>query len=554
MMTQRPLKNNSINGSLTRRIFLIAFVFLVIPLLFHTVFMYRMNYRDKVVENLAELNLLSDEKRDTIEYYVQIEKKLLQSIGNLSLSNEILQDFADGKTLLYLKKNQKGDYICALSSNKTLIGQNYTTLVAEQGHALFQKQDLYLFEMIERGEAVLVEKIPAVDLLQNFRGEEVFLLTDEGEIIASTIPHLEEQTLKYEETFRLAGKNYLAVNALLFEGKVSLLTAFPEEKYTLHFGDYLFEASYLFLFILIIGGLCVLYLTMQMAKPLKRLANVMRTVGEGEIHQEYQPSAFGFEINHLGRVFNEMRQGLIRNIELEKELQLGREVQKSLLPKEHLESKALDIATQFIPAKEVGGDFFDLYRVEDRMLCVMADGSGKGVYACLYSLGMRTTLRSLFAQGLSLDDLVREANRLFMEDTQDSGAFVTAWIGILDLNTHELIYTNAGHQEGLFLSQAGEISSLTTEGIALGVMPLEEVETQNLLMKDGDTLLLYTDGVVEAHDPENQLFGKKRLIEVIKKEGRHSAEELSDSIVREVRSFSNGKELYDDLTLLILRL
>jgi sigma-B regulation protein RsbU (phosphoserine phosphatase) len=309
--------------------------------------------------------------------------------------------------------------------------------------------------------------------------------------------------------------------------------------------------------IIVIGGMGAIWLTRRMGRPLKQLAHTMSQVGKGNLEASYKSDPMGFEINLLGKQFNRTVSSLATYMEakerLESELKIGQEIQKSILPKSAPHLPGLDVAGGFLSAKEVGGDFCDFLVKEDKLILAIADASGKGISACLHALGLRSLLRSDLLSADSLSDALHRTNDLFCLDTGDSGFFVTAWVGQFDPKYSLLSYVSCGHPPAFLYHADGTVETLTSGGVALGVLPGESFSSQLVRMKRGDLLLLYTDGVTEALRADAQQFGKERLHEMVRMLKGRSSQEISLRIIQELQAFSEGK-LSDDLTLVVVQL
>ena len=225
----------------------------------------------------------------------------------------------------------------------------------------------------------------------------------------------------------------------------------------------------------------------------------------------------------------------------------------SMLPSEIPELKELDIATGFIPAKEVGGDFYDLFMPKDKKLVVsIADTSGKGISACLYSLGIRSMLRSFCSITQNLHEIIKKANELFMKDTKDTGTFVTLWLGIYDLETNVLQYCNMGHNPP-YLKRGDHLATLKTEGMALGVVPVEEIHVNEVKLEKDDQITLYTDGVIDVQNKKHEFFKESSLVNVLQKT-QGSAQDVVKSIMQEVNLFKEDTDYPDDLTIVSIKI
>lgn len=320
----------------------------------------------------------------------------------------------------------------------------------------------------------------------------------------------------------------------------------------------------LLLFLFVGGGMAVL-ITFRISRPLSALYQVMKRVEKRDLTARYHQDRMGFEINAIGRVFNRMIDSLLHHMEearnerisrelLSKELKIGHDIQRSILPKEMPKLPGFDIATGFQGAKEVAGDFYDLFsRDNGELWCAVADAAGKGVPACLYSLCARSMLRSFQSSGVPLDQVIVRTNNLFCLDTGATGNFVTAWVGSLDRNTRKLTYCSCGHPPSILLKKEGRVELLGTPGMALGVLPLESVATQEVQLDAGDVLLLYTDGIIDSQDSFFEFFGKERLLSALKEAHHLNAEEIVETIIDRVNNFAQDVPIYDDRTLVVIK-
>ncbi len=313
----------------------------------------------------------------------------------------------------------------------------------------------------------------------------------------------------------------------------------------------------LFLFLLIfVGGTIIWWLYRKLTSPLNALQLTMERVAEGAVHSRYVPKWLGFEINDIGEKFNETLDLVLehqaeaqrersKREQMAFELKIGREIQASLFPS-HIEPFAgVHISAAYLPAKEVGGDFYDVFPMsKDSRLIAIGDVSDKGISACLYSLGLRSTLRACARSDCNLLDIARQANDLFLLDVQESGFFATLWLAVL--NNEKLQYVSFGHPPAL-LKRNGEILELSTHGSAFGLMEQREFKIGEIELLDGDVMLLYTDGAIEAHDANQTLFGMERLKQTLQSASSASA------VLKELVFFSQNTPQHDDIALLFLQ-
>lgn len=238
---------------------------------------------------------------------------------------------------------------------------------------------------------------------------------------------------------------------------------------------------------------------------------------------------------------------------LERELQLAHEVQVNLLPVELPEYPGWEFAARWDPAYEVAGDFYDLQTTDrDQVCAVVADVSDKGMAAALYMALSRTIIRASVLQAERLAEGIRQANQLICQDSP-SGMFVTLFYGQLNPRTGQFTYVNGGHNPPIhYNAKTGKLTRLTRTGMALGVEIDTPYEQETINIEPGDFVLLYTDGVTEAFDHQGQLFGEKRLEELLIEHSSSTARELVDQIVESVKQFSSRDQPSDDLTIVTL--
>ena len=238
------------------------------------------------------------------------------------------------------------------------------------------------------------------------------------------------------------------------------------------------------------------------------------------------------------------------------ELSVATHIQTSMLPRifpAFPEQKEFDIYAVMNPAKEVGGDFYDFFLVdEDHLAVVVADVSGKGVPAALFMVIAKTLIKDHAQHGTSPELVFTEVNRLLCE-TNDEGMFVTAWMGVLELSTGHLTYVNAGHNPPLLRRAGGGYDYLRTRrGLVLAGLEETRYRSCSLDLSPGDALFLYTDGVTEATNAEQQLYGEERLSAVLNANRDCAPEALLSAVRADVEAFVGEAPQFDDITVLSL--
>ena len=241
---------------------------------------------------------------------------------------------------------------------------------------------------------------------------------------------------------------------------------------------------------------------------------------------------------------------------LKKELTLAHKIQQSILSKEFEVDPSCELHAMMFPAKEIGGDFYDFFRLDQRRIAfLVADVSGKGIPAALFAIANQTLLKSLAAgvASNSTAQLISRVNEKCSENN-DNCMFITLFYCVLDTETGELVYTNAGHNPPLLLKSSGECEPLPlTAGIPLGIMSPEDFSEHKITISPGDTLFIYTDGVTEAMNPGGGEYGEGRLIRQLSSQKGGEIMALNDSVYKDVKRFADGAPQFDDLTYLTLR-
>ena len=213
-----------------------------------------------------------------------------------------------------------------------------------------------------------------------------------------------------------------------------------------------------------------------------------------------------------------------------------------------------DIYTVMQPAKEVGGDFYDFFLLDDEHLCLaIGDVSGKGVPAALFMAVTKYLIEASASEGAPPDAVLRRVNNQ-LERNNASCMFVTVFLGILNLKSGEFVYSNAGHNPPLLLKPENGAAFLTPPGgPVLGVMDNVDFRMDRLVMAPGSVLLAYTDGVTEACDPGDQAFSEEKLQETVMGLRENSVKEIADGLMEKIVSFCDGSSQTDDITILVLR-
>ena len=258
------------------------------------------------------------------------------------------------------------------------------------------------------------------------------------------------------------------------------------------------------------------------------------------------------------RYVHEMQREHSQLESLKSDLAIACEIQQAILPRVFPpfpeEADKIDIAASMTPAKDVGGDFYDFFRIDDnRIGVIIADVSGKGIPAAIFMAVSRTLIRATGIHGGTASDCITYSNRLLAAESVDC-MFVTVFYGIIDVNTGAVTYCNAGHNPPYILKRKGEISPLpmSTDPMA-GAIDGITYHEGTLQLESGDALVMFTDGVTEAMNTANEEFGEQRLEDTLEDVAMHNCQQMVDAIKADVAAFAGEAEQSDDITVLALK-
>jgi phosphoserine phosphatase RsbU/P len=239
---------------------------------------------------------------------------------------------------------------------------------------------------------------------------------------------------------------------------------------------------------------------------------------------------------------------------IQQEMELAARLQQSILPKTYPQCPEFSMFAKMVPAKEVGGDFYDFFFIDDdRLGFVIADVSGKGVTAAMFMGVSRTLLRFTALQDLPVDQVLTHVNNLLCVDNEIS-MFVTVIYGILDIRTGELTYANGGHNPPVRISPSGGAEVLPrTGGIALGIMEDMDFEAGHAVLAPGDLLYMYTDGMSDAENESHEFYGEDRLMAYLQTLEKASPESVVAGVYDTVSGFVGGGQQFDDMTQLAIQ-
>ncbi|MGD0305684.1 MAG: GAF domain-containing SpoIIE family protein phosphatase [Candidatus Acidiferrales bacterium] len=249
----------------------------------------------------------------------------------------------------------------------------------------------------------------------------------------------------------------------------------------------------------------------------------------------------------------QLHRDLLHKQRMERDLALARSIQVGLLPDRPPKLEGFEVGVSHRPSLEVGGDYYDFIPLTaDTMLIVVADVEGKGVGSAMVMANLQATLHALLAHVHALERLVESLSDMMLADTRGQ-KFMTMFIGLLDRTHRSLHYVNAGHVQPAVIRATGGVDYLTEGGMVVGLFPGVRYERGHVKLHPGDIVVACTDGITEADNVKEEEYGSGRLIELVARERKHSAEEIVQSVLTEVDEFSRGGQHEDDRVIMILK-
>ena len=314
----------------------------------------------------------------------------------------------------------------------------------------------------------------------------------------------------------------------------------------------------IFLLILFINWICKFT-----TNPIVKLSHIAERYGKGEFEVELPPVTSNDEVGILTQAFYTMRDNLLNLLKIQKEnakeeqkraseLEIAKRIQASVLPVNFPKTTHFDIYASMNPAKEVGGDFYDFFFIdENHFAFLIADVSGKGIPAALFMMNAKSLLKSNLLSGYPLDIAINKTNNELCV-TNDAGMFFTAFIAILNTVTGELEYVNAGHNPPA-IKLGDEFEYLKSDNnLVISAMDNYEYKASKVFLKPENSILIYTDGVTEAQNTKEEFYGEERLINLLNKK-EQEPKEIIESVKTSIEEFSDGASQFDDITMLDIK-
>lgn len=571
--------------------------FMVFLIVFNTIFLFLYNMKRSVSDRFDGGNRLGQSVASELESYrclgflIPYWQEHYEEMEFLYDDDEKL---AEKEKLLRQKLDGMTEVSYVTVEEAYALDEEGQRLLAETCYALLSRSmdrykraynALYLYSFVVKGDELFILVTGVKDgELRIHSGGEVYELGSTSPYEEGWYPILDEilRTKKPAASMELSmhrGADRSAVhvfNPVYVDGEFSMIVAVSME-----WKDLLSEAIRVSLLVAVVAALLFvlaaagfIQLIRKVAvKPLQKEQAIIKAYKENKNTQEavraLSTVTSGNEIEELAENFSSMVSELdrymeeIRTVTAEKErigaeLSVAKQIQADMLPSifpPFPERSEFDIYASMNPAKEVGGDFYDFFLIDDDHLAlVIADVSGKGVPAALFMVVSKTLLKNQALMKKEPKDVLMTVNNQLCENN-DAHMFVTVWLGIYEISTGILKAANAGHEYPAIRRADGQFELFKDKhGLVLAGMEDVKYRQYELQLNAGDTLFVYTDGVAEATNSENELFGTERMIDSLNKKPDAGPKELICNVNEGITGFVGGADQFDDITMLAVKI
>lgn len=469
------------------------------------------------------------------------------------------------KTTQWLERRRLADNLANRSKDLLLRPESYSI---EQTNL-----SAYLSKLLEGNESMAYARVvsPDGEILSSSSIDDIFskYVEPDGEVLLSQDDQVVWKRYRMDDRFirdiavpvRVRDAD---TNRLLTLGKLHL--GVYEDVIESNVEDPRLMTVLLMIAIFLLGILLIMLLVTLFVKPIQVLTDGVRAIGEGSF--DGQISVDGpAEIGAIASVFNEIthkfkkaQDSILEQEKLQKEMEVAKEIQHSLLPRKMPDVSGYDIAPLYKAAAEVGGDYYDFVEVDDDTVgVVVADVSGKGVPGSLVMTMIRTALRMEARGNKNASDVMAKMNE-FVTDDMKKGMFVTMFYVILDSQNRIISYASAGHNPMiLYRYETNETYFLNPRGFPVGISLPDEtlfrnsINVEKIKLKKDDMLLIYTDGVTEAMNARREQYGEERLLSMIKQYGHLHPKAFIEKLDLDIKKFTGGNPQNDDITIVAVK-
>jgi len=327
------------------------------------------------------------------------------------------------------------------------------------------------------------------------------------------------------------------------------------------------KTSIIFTLVLIVFGiLATLVGVTFISRPLEKVTRDIIAIGEGDLDRPIEVKGrdeigrIGFAVREMAQKLKRAQGELIEKERMEKELEIAQEIQRAILPQSLPQFEGYEIEAFYRPSRELSGDYYDAFLISpDHLGLVIADVSGKGVGGSLITMMLKGIIRRESQENPVAKNVVTTLNNLLKADIPD-GSFVTLFYGVVEAQTAQINLCSAGHNPPILYRREGDkVELLHLEGLPLGLRILGSkdyaiaLKVDNLVLKPGDVLVLYTDGITEARNSQGEMFGEGRFLTLVKEKGRLPLKAFKEEVAKTIEEFTRGINLADDIAFLALK-
>ncbi|EQB34393.1 hypothetical protein M947_10960 [Sulfurimonas hongkongensis] len=437
-------------------------------------------------------------------------------------------------------------------------------LMATYSNPIFYKEELVAILTVDLTLKKIQEMISAIEILDSGYA---FILSNEHKILAHKDPALimqiyDTKPVKHNEMIK--EKEHWTYYANIKNTKLTLAIVFPIDELfsSLHY------MSIIHIILATIGAILLIVtmalISRRVTEPLRELTRITDDIAKSDFDKKITLPKTHDEIYKLSLAIDTMQKAIKKYIKdlriatmaqqkIDSELDIARSIQRSMLPKGLSENENIRLCAMLKPARAVGGDFYDFFYIDEEHLCfLIADVSGKGVPAAMFMSVTRSYLRAYSTIGLSASEIVVKLNNTIASNN-DANMFVTLFLGILNVKSGELNYTNAGHDEPYLLSEAGKYKRLKAVGnTVVGAFENLPFRDETIFLTKNSKLFLYTDGVTEAFSKDDEQFGDRRVSDALATSQEKSVNQTMQFMEKSITDFTKDCEQSDDITMLLL--
>ena len=448
---------------------------------------------------------------------------------------------------------------------------SFVCIINENGHVVFSPQREGVFRVLPAGEAKDLRASEDKDLaefvqtaLKENTGVRTAEMSGEAYYMAGApIPAVNWAVVS------VVSREAMDQPTAMLEDQYDNIQQSALERFQAGLGKAKTTIIVLIFIVFVLGSTAALYVSKRIVRPLEAMTRRIGSL-KGEDLQFFMEKEYytGDEIEVLAESFARLSAktvqyiGEVTRITAEKErigaeLNMATEIQASQLPRlfpPFPQRTEFDIYASMDPAKEVGGDFYDFFLVDDdHIAMVMADVSGKGIPAALFMMVSRVLIKSRLQSGESPSQALENVNNQLC-DGNTAGFFVTVWLAVLEISTGKGIAANAGHEHPA-LRRANGLYELVTYRHSVAVATIEDVpfKEHSFELHPGDSLFVYTDGVAEATNANNELYGTERMLEALNKDPDAAPKQILENVTEGINNFVAGAEQFDDITMLCMK-